>query len=802
MNKNRKGFTLIELIVAIAVFGLIIILSIPAIKMLKNKGENRKNISYLKTLEKSARAYVDSYKEDLFGMKDSGCAFVTYGMLSDKNLIKDFNQDNMSCATANTFVRVVKFKNNYSYTAYMGCGIKTYNGVKDINFVYPESTLPHRMDKDVCGVNVSNIKIDVDNKKGKNYKKSYGLKVVLSSYSGINNNINIEAAWSNDANKNSELKYKKINFNVPNNQSQDILSGNIISSLSDLITTPINGNGEYYLHLKVNNLSDLTGEEWKQYVGGKYLVFGPYNIDNKAPEVPNVKFYKWRNIKTKPVNSELDNNKEYEVNSYSELPVYTVANSNDELSGVDHYEYTTSGSTKNESNIKANYRNIISNGMSTIKWRACDKAGNCSNYSNDYSVRISYLPEIPKSRLYFWRNNQNKPDDITPGLMEYDGNWSKLNIMSLPIGGGKYLDHYEYKITYEDESISVGRRAYCNVDVEGDSKVQWRTCNIDGLCSEYSEAYHTYIDRSAPSVPEIKLFNWTGINPSSSDGLTEYSNNTWTKKNVYAIPVNSNDIHSGVAYYEYTTRGTTVANTNKKATYRNIKSKGISYIKWRACDKAGNCSKYSGDAVIKIDRTNPTISINNSSGGKWTNKNISLYLSSTENESGISSWYYSYNPDLTEYSLVTEDENTGWVTYKNSGSNQFSANNFSSERNQYVFIRVCDGVNNCVFDKTLIKLDKTPPKVERIENDNPCGKDWGNKSSTLYLSDNLSGEDINQNNTYFYINGRFKKSLSKTAGHTKWTENICTNLEKGNNLKYRLCDVVGNCTDETIMMFD
>ena len=47
------------------------------------------------------------------------------------------------------------------------------------------------------------------------------------------------------------------------------------------------------------------------------------------------------------------------------------------------------------------------------------------------NVIISYLPEIPKSRLYFWRNNNSKPDDITPGLMEYDGNWSKLNIMSL-----------------------------------------------------------------------------------------------------------------------------------------------------------------------------------------------------------------------------------------------------------------------------------------------------------------------------------------------------------------------------------
>ena len=589
MKKNIKGFTLIELIVSIAILGLIILLSIPAIKAIMNKGENQKHISYLKALENGAKAYVDSYYEDLFDGKDSGCAFVTYGMLSDKNLIKDFQGDNLSCATANTFVRVVKYNDNYTYTAYMGCGVKTNNGVKDINYVYPESTSPHRMDKDVCGVNVSSIKIDVDKQSETAYKKLYDVRLVLSGYSGIERSIKIETAWSMDSNINKNLDYKKVKFNIPTNQKEDILNGNKIKSVSDTIITPSSGNGGYYLHVRVRTLSDLTGEKWKKYDGNNYLVFGPYNIDNEAPEIPKVSFYKWNSLNTNPGIAGLGENEEYEVNSYSVSPVYTVANSNDNLSGIDHYEYTTTGHTKNESNKKANYRNIISNGVSTIRWRACDKAG--------------------------------------------------------------------------------------------------------------------------------------------------------------------------------------------------------------------NCSKYSGDAIIKIDRTNPTININNSSGGKWTNKNVSLYLSSKENESGISSWYYSFNPDLNEYSLVTEDELTGWVTYSNSNNIKYTANNFNSERNQYVFIRVCDKVNNCEMDKTLIKIDKTPPKVEKIVSDNPCGNDWGSKSSTLHLSDNLSGEDINQNNTYFYVNGRFKKSLTKTAGHTKWTENICTNLEEGNNLKYKLCDVAGNCTDETIMLF-
>lgn len=804
MKKNRKGFTLIELIVAIVIIGMIVVLSVPAIRMLRNNGETQKYTTYQEALENSAKLYVDAYDEDLFGNEGIGCNFVTFGMLSDKGLFKDISVDGVSCATENTFVRVVKFNDNYSYTAYLGCGKETDIGVKDIDVIYPEASRPHKMDTSICsGYNsISSINIDVDKKNGKVYKKSYDVKLILSSYSGINSSINIEAAWSNSSIVDKNLKYNKIKFSIPSNQRRSILDGKLIEAKSSNITTPANENGEYYLHVRVNNLSDLVGKEWQQYDGSRYLVFGPFNIDNEDPEIPTVSFYKWKNLKNMPNFKKIEEYDMYEVNSYSEVPVFVFATSDDLLSGIDHFEYTTSGRTINESNVPAFYRNIKANGESTIKWRACDKAGNCSKYSDEYTVRVSYLPEIPTSRLYFWRNNNNKPDDITPGLVEYDGNWSKLNVMSLPVGGGKYLDHYEFKITYEDGTISTGRRAYCNVEVEGNSIVQWKTCNYDGLCSKYSEEYHTYIDRTPPSIPEMKLYIWSGDKPTTSDGLNEYYNNTWTKSNVYVLPTNSTDSHSGIDHYEYTTRGTTTADTNTKASYRNIMSKGESSIKWRACDKAGNCSKYSGDAIIKIDRTNPTISINNSSGGKWTNRNVSLYLSSKENESGIFAWYYSTNPDVNEYSLVTGDEHTGWVMYPNSNSLQFNANNFTSERNQYVYIRVCDGVGNCVIDKTLVKIDKTPPKVEKIVQDNPCGKDWGSKSSTLHLSDNLSGEDIDQNKTYFYINGRFKKSLTNTSGHTKWTENICTNLYNGNNLKYRLCDVAGNCTDEIIMMFD
>ncbi len=212
MKKNRKGFTLIELIVAIVIIGMIVVLSVPAIRMLRNNGETQKYTTYQEALENSAKLYVDAYDEDLFGNEGTGCNFVTFGMLSDKGLFKDISVDGVSCATENTFVRVVKFNDNYSYTAYLGCGKETDIGVKDIDVIYPEASRPHKMDTSICsGYNsISSINIDVDKKNGKVYKKSYDVKLILSSYSGINSSINIEAAWSNSSIVDKNLKYNKI----------------------------------------------------------------------------------------------------------------------------------------------------------------------------------------------------------------------------------------------------------------------------------------------------------------------------------------------------------------------------------------------------------------------------------------------------------------------------------------------------------------------------------------------------------------------------------------------------------------
>ena len=84
---NRRGFTLVELLVAVAILGIITGMSIPLIRNIREKNEQKKYNTYGDSLISASKLYRDSYEEDLFGHKNSGCALVSYSQLKEKNLI-------------------------------------------------------------------------------------------------------------------------------------------------------------------------------------------------------------------------------------------------------------------------------------------------------------------------------------------------------------------------------------------------------------------------------------------------------------------------------------------------------------------------------------------------------------------------------------------------------------------------------------------------------------------------------------------------------------------------------------------
>lgn len=222
-------------------------------------------------------------------------------------------------------------------------------------------------------------------------------------------------------------------------------------------------------------------------------------------------------------------------------------------------------------------------------------------------------------------------------------------------------------IRSKEKTVNINVDEYLPAEI----KVEVTAINIDGRKKTVKEGPKTYKDTIAPLCqdPAPGEKKWQNIASKTITMICNQENEAEQKGSGCARP-----------YY------TKVFTAEAGVDYMEIK------------DKAGNSVQC--PANVYIDRTKPSLTITNSSNGKWTNQNVKIEAIASDAGSGIEKIEYSHN-------------GVDWSTSNWDASSTLSktTGTWKSERNNNFYVKATDKAGNYTIATTSIKIDKTAPTL-------------------------------------------------------------------------------------------
>lgn len=308
-------------------------------------------------------------------------------------------------------------------------------------------------------------------------------------------------------------------------------------------------------------------------------------------------------------NSDLSKLSRYNDGTWLSGYVFVKVGYDADLSDVNNFMCTDTRTNGKKYNDFSGYRNVNSEGTTTIKCSLTTKSGK----KVSKSVNIKLDRSAPTFDVGLYKKTDKTNVNTGKGLSKYtDNTWTNKYVYSEVQNESDELSKVDYvSYTGPNDGVKVkdlkGKKSR-NVNSDGTTKITYKVCDKAGNCS--SKTVLIKIDMTAPSF-DVNLYKKKNENDvKTGKGLSKYENKSWYNGWVFSNVSNLSDNQSDVDSVYLTVAGESSNVTDKKQEYRNINSQGISTVKYKVCDKAGNCNSKTSE--IRLDRKAPLITFDKS----------------------------------------------------------------------------------------------------------------------------------------------------------------------------------------------
>lgn len=752
-KKNNKGFTLIELLGVITILGILMVIGIVGFSNLIGKAKDTQLSQQKKTLTMAAESYASDNNSQL--PKEIGeSRNISIQTLKGANYIRESikNSKGESCMT-NSYVRVYKLsKTEYTYTAFLYCGSDPVPSQPDlpeptVKVYFSDSTGRQNVDDVFNNVNKAYVFFELTGGKDPDTGEEYELDgfsfAILAKLKGQSDVNEVYNSGSISAQREKTFTYSKplkdyIDITDVSYFEIKVSVHNVIGGEKVLTTSESQSAGKNFQDkvpptcVLIENQSDENSwinkstPESERY---RTVTVGCDDNGDKGSGCIRTTFSKtWPN-NDQTTGAEFDYIQVKDNAGNVNLPDSYVDKDNPCGGGFKNDACRVRVNVDLSSPVieldafKSNASHNNSEGASVLADNSLKKAQdgaeiqtiNTSNYTGNVNgwMNSSKFPNgvIFKVKVYdnmhldtvTWETNKTLISDVNSSTYKNvsvtnpDGDFKTIASNDLDANncGDSTVHDYYFVLTGE------GRR-YAVLTAR------------DKAGNETKYIIYADLDITAPPVPILSAKMWKSISDSTLAG--NYSYGRWSSvpvdvsiPNTYAVDnLSQNNVSlSGFNTFQYQLKLASASNFAKAVSAQSYVfgqgQQGKNAIRFRGCDKAGNCSAYSGDSEVWIDTTAPTCNVtavdnsNNTYSGGWLKQGQSATVTATCVESASNSASGCIEDgDIKKTYTYTYNSNINTTTASAKGDN--------------IQIFVKDGAGNqieCAY-KT-VRIDHNPP---------------------------------------------------------------------------------------------